>query len=51
MTLLVNHYGLNLAAPRATEILREELEAFFFGEHAGLPEDLTPPDQDGTQPP
>ena len=51
MTLLVNHYGLNLAEPRATEILREELEAFFFGEHAGLPEDLTPPDQDGNWPP
>jgi Fe-S cluster biosynthesis and repair protein YggX len=44
---LINHYGLNLADPRATEILREELEEFFFGENAGLPEDLTPPSQPG----
>jgi Fe-S cluster biosynthesis and repair protein YggX len=34
MALLINHYGLNLADPRATEILREEMEKFFFGEDA-----------------
>jgi Fe-S cluster biosynthesis and repair protein YggX len=44
MTLLINHYGLNLADPRATEILREELVEFFFGENANLPEGFTPPD-------
>lgn len=44
MTLLVNHYGLNLADPRATQLLREEMEEFFFGEGSGLPEDLTPPE-------
>jgi Fe-S cluster biosynthesis and repair protein YggX len=48
MTLLVNHYGLNLADPRATEVLREELEEFFFGENAGSPEDLAPPSRVGT---
>ena len=42
MTLLINHHGLNLADPRATEILKEELEAFFFGENARPPEDWTP---------
>lgn len=44
MTLLVNHYGLNLADPRATQLLREEMEEFFFGEGTSLPKDLTPPD-------
>ena len=39
MTLLINHHGLNLADPRATEILKEELVEFFFGEIASLPED------------
>jgi Fe-S cluster biosynthesis and repair protein YggX len=39
MTLIINHYGLSLADPRATEILKEELEAFFFGEDERLPED------------
>ena len=45
MTLLINHHGLNLADPRATEILKEELEAFFFGENARPPEDWTPTSQ------
>jgi Fe-S cluster biosynthesis and repair protein YggX len=43
MTLVINHYGLSMADPRATELLREEMEAFFFGEDAEMPENLTPP--------
>lgn len=43
MTLIINHYGLSLADPRATQILKEELEAFFFGEDERVPEDWTPP--------
>jgi Fe-S cluster biosynthesis and repair protein YggX len=39
MTLIINHYGLSMADPRATQILREELEAFFFGENAPAPQD------------
>ena len=39
MTLVINHYGLNLADPRATELLRKEMEAFFFGEDAQVPGD------------
>ena len=31
-TLLINHYGLNMADPRAQEFLFEQMEAFFFGE-------------------
>jgi Fe-S cluster biosynthesis and repair protein YggX len=45
MTLIINHYGLNLADPRATAILKEELESFFFGEDHQVPEDWTPPDR------
>ena len=30
-TLLINHYGLNLADPRAQEFLFEQMEEFFFG--------------------
>ena len=45
MTLIINHYGLSLADPRATQILKEELEAFFFGEDERAPEDWTPPGQ------
>lgn len=30
-TILINHYGLNLADPRAQEFLMEQMEEFFFG--------------------
>jgi Fe-S cluster biosynthesis and repair protein YggX len=30
-TILINHYGLNLADPRAQEFLMEQMEAFLFG--------------------
>ena len=30
-TLLINHYGLNMADPRAQEFLMEQMEEFFFG--------------------
>jgi Fe-S cluster biosynthesis and repair protein YggX len=31
-TLLINHYGLNMADPRSQEFLFEQMQAFFFGE-------------------
>lgn len=34
-TLLINHYGLNLADPRAQDFLFEQMEIFFFGGGAG----------------
>lgn len=34
-TLLINHYGLNMADPRAQEFLIEQMEAFLFGEGGG----------------
>jgi Fe-S cluster biosynthesis and repair protein YggX len=33
-TILINHYGLNMADPRAQEFLMEQMEEFFFGEGA-----------------
>jgi Fe-S cluster biosynthesis and repair protein YggX len=41
-TLLINHYGLNLADPEARKILREQMEEFFFGEDAKMPEGWVP---------
>lgn len=41
-TILINHYGLNLADPRANDFLFEQMEEFFFGEGAQMPEDWTP---------
>jgi Fe-S cluster biosynthesis and repair protein YggX len=41
-TLLINHYGLNLRDPAAQKFLMQQMEEFFFGEGAQLPEDWTP---------
>ena len=37
-TLLINHYGLNMADPRAQDFLFEQMEDFFFGSGQGMPE-------------
>lgn len=42
-TLIINHYGLNLADPRAQELVMQEMERFFFGEGNQPPEGWTPP--------
>jgi len=44
-TLLINHYGLNLRDPNAQKFLMEQLEEFFFGGGAKVPEDWVPEDQ------
>lgn len=41
-TLIINHYGLNLADPEARKILREQMEEFFFGPDASMPEGWVP---------
>ncbi|MDJ0757641.1 MAG: oxidative damage protection protein [Ardenticatenaceae bacterium] len=33
---LINHYGLNLADPRANDFLFEQMKAFFFNEGQGM---------------
>jgi Fe-S cluster biosynthesis and repair protein YggX len=40
--ILINHYGLSLADPRAQEFLEQQMEEFFFGEDAQMPEGWTP---------
>jgi len=41
-TLIINHYGLNLADPNAQKFLMEQMEEFFFGEGAQVPEGWVP---------
>jgi Fe-S cluster biosynthesis and repair protein YggX len=41
-TLIINHYGLNMADPESRKILREQMEEFFFGNDAQMPEGWTP---------
>lgn len=41
-TLIINHYGLNMADPEARKVLREQMEEFFFGADAKMPEGWTP---------
>jgi Fe-S cluster biosynthesis and repair protein YggX len=41
-TLIINHYGLNMADPESRKILREQMEEFFFGEDAQMPEGWIP---------
>jgi Fe-S cluster biosynthesis and repair protein YggX len=43
MTILINHYALNPADPETRKMLRTEMEEFFFGENARLPEGWVPP--------
>ena len=45
--LIINHYGLNLADPAAQKLLMEQMEEFFFGEGAQMPEGWTPEGQGG----
>ncbi len=47
IVILINHYGLNMADPRAQEFLNEQMEEFFFGEGAQMPDDWVPAGQGG----
>jgi Fe-S cluster biosynthesis and repair protein YggX len=41
-TLIINHYGLSLGDPRAQQIIMQQMEEFFFGADARMPEGWTP---------
>lgn len=41
-TILINHYALNPADPEDRQLLREQMEEFFFGEGAQMPEGWMP---------
>jgi Fe-S cluster biosynthesis and repair protein YggX len=49
-TLLINHYGLNMVDPQAREFLAKQMEEFFFGDGAQLPEDWIPEEERGQHP-
>ena len=42
-TILINHYGLSLVDPQAQDFLQMQMEEFFFGEEAAMPEGWIPP--------
>jgi Fe-S cluster biosynthesis and repair protein YggX len=42
-TIMINHYGLHPADPETRKLLRKEMEEFFFGENARLPEGWVEP--------
>lgn len=43
MTMVINEYRLDPASSEADEILRAQMEDFFFGEGAALPPGYRPP--------
>lgn len=43
--ILINHYGLSLMDPQAQEFLRTQMEEFFFGADAQMPEGWSPTGQ------
>jgi Fe-S cluster biosynthesis and repair protein YggX len=45
--MVINEYRLDLLSPRAQQILREQMEQYFFGEGAQLPPDYVPPKAKG----
>ncbi len=44
-TMLINEKRLNVRDPQTQKYLMEQMEAFFTGEGADLPEGYTPPEQ------
>jgi Fe-S cluster biosynthesis and repair protein YggX len=45
MKMLMNEYRLNLGTQEAQEFLLKQMEEYFFGEGAALPEGYVPPQQ------
>jgi Fe-S cluster biosynthesis and repair protein YggX len=43
-TMLINEYRLTPVEPKARKFLEEQMEKFFFGEGAVVPEGYRPPD-------
>lgn len=46
MTILINHYALNPVDPDTRVMLRQQMEEFFFGADAQMPDGWTAPDSD-----
>ena len=45
LTIMINHYGLNLLDPATREMLDQQMEEFFFGAQPEMPEGWTPGNQ------
>jgi Fe-S cluster biosynthesis and repair protein YggX len=43
LTMIMNEYRLNMADPQADEVIRQQMEEFFFGENAAPPPGYVPP--------
>ena len=43
--IIINHYGLNLADPRAQDFLMQQMEEFFFADEQAMPEGWVPEGQ------
>lgn len=43
--IIINHYGLNLADPRAQDFLMQQMEEFFFSDEQAMPEGWVPEGQ------
>lgn len=43
-TMFINEYRLNLADPKARQMLEKEMESFLFGEGDHIPEGYVPPE-------
>jgi len=49
MTILINHYGLKPADTESRRILRDQMDEFFFGADARMPEGWMPPGAGGAK--
>jgi Fe-S cluster biosynthesis and repair protein YggX len=43
LTMLMNEYRLNMTDPRVDDFIRQQMEAFFFGDGAPPPPGYVPP--------
>ncbi len=42
LRMIINEYRLNLGSPQAQQLIEEQMQAFFFGQDAGLPPGYSP---------
>ncbi len=47
LTIMINHYGLNLLDPATRAMLDEQMDEFFFGVQPEMPEGWQPGNQKG----
>lgn len=50
LTMLMNEHRLNMMDPQTDALIRQQMEAFFFGEGVAPPPGYVPPQQGETRP-